>query len=469
VTSRPSAPGSAAFRSARELALGVLERVEREQAYSNLLLNRYLEQARFGRQDAALATELVYGTIQRRNTIDHILDRLVAKGISSLEPWVKNLLRLSVYQLRYLDRIPAHAAVHEAVDIAKRRGHRGIAGMVNGVLRAYLREPDRLTLPADADDAARIALEHSHPEWLVRRWIDRFGPETAEAMCAANNVPPHVSIRANTLRTSRDRLLAELAERGIQAKPSPLSQAGIIVENAGNMAHDPGYAQGLFSIQDESSMLVAEVVRPEPGMNVLDCCAAPGGKSAHMAELMNDRGTIWANDIHAHKERLVRSQIERLGLASVRTLTEDALRLKDRFRPQSFDRILLDAPCSGLGVIRRKPDLKWTKTERQIEDIARMQLSLLKAVADLLKPGGVLVYSTCTVEYTENERVVQAFLAEREDFAADERLADCVPSVVRDRIHLPGMLHILPHWFHSDGFFIARMERRFIREERTGP
>lgn len=468
MTSRPPQPGRA-FRSARELALAVLERVDREQAYSNLLLNRYLEQARFGRQDAALATELVYGTIQRRNTIDHILDRLVAKGLASLEPWVKNLLRLSVYQLRYLDRIPAHAAVHEAVDIAKRKGHRGIAGMVNGVLRAYLREPERFASPAGGDAAARIALAHSHPEWLVRRWIERFGPDTTEAMCAANNVPPHVSIRANPLRTSRDRLLAALAERGIPARPSPLSRAGIIVENAGNMAHDPGYEEGLFSIQDESSMLVAEVVRPAPGMQVLDCCAAPGGKTAHMAELMNDRGIVWANDIHAHKERLVRRQAERLGLSSVRTLTGDALRLKERFPPQSFDRILLDAPCSGLGVIRRKPDLKWTKTEAMIEEIAGMQLALLTAVADLLKPGGVLVYSTCTVEYTENERVVQAFLSQRSDFVADERLADCVPAVVRDRIHRPGMLHILPHWFHSDGFFIARIKRRSSGEERTGP
>ncbi|MFD2612924.1 16S rRNA (cytosine(967)-C(5))-methyltransferase RsmB [Paenibacillus gansuensis] len=446
--------------SARELAMDILTRIETEHSYSNLLLNQSLQKHELERQEAGLVTELVYGTIQRMNTIDYFLDRFVAKGVAKLQPWVRALLRLSFYQLYYLDRIPVHAAVNEAVNIAKRRGHQGISGMVNGVLRNVHRSMDTLTLPADLPAVRRIALEHSHPEWMVARWAAQYGEEEAAKLAASNNAAPHVSVRANANRLSRAELLAQLEREGVSARPSVVAPAGVVIENAGNMAHSPWFRQGLLTMQDESSMLVAEVVDPQPGMSVLDCCAAPGGKTTHLAEKMSDRGKITANDVHPHKEALVAEQASRLGLSSIRTAVGDAKELAGRFAPGSFDRILLDAPCSGLGVIRRKPDAKWTKRESEIGEIADLQYDILRSVAGLLRKDGVLVYSTCTIEPEENEKQVQRFLSEHPDYQLDTELDSLVPRAVLEKARLSeGMLQILPQHFHTDGFFIARLRK----------
>jgi 16S rRNA (cytosine967-C5)-methyltransferase len=459
-----NAAGKTTAVTARQLALDVLIRVDQEQAYSNLLLNRSLERSGMNRREAALATELVYGTIQRRITLDYYLNRFVAGGVDRLQPWVRNLLRLSMYQLIYLDRIPDHAVVSEAVRLAKKRGHQGIAGLINGVLRSAVRSRGELTVPQDLPLVQRIALEHSHPEWLVERWLRQFGEALTRRMCASNNVPPKISVRVNRLKGTRERLLSELNEAGFAARASDVSPHGIVLEQSGNMAHTAWYERGELSIQDESSMLVADIVDPKPGMTVLDCCAAPGGKSAHMAELMGDRGVVWSNDIHPHKERLIREQASRLGLTCVRTCTGDAADLPQRFAPGEFDRILLDAPCSGLGVIRRKPDLKWAKQAGDPGEAARTQLALLRAAAVLLKPDGVLVYSTCTLDQAENEGVVREFLAEHPEFAPDPAIRTLAPeAVVRESRTMEGSVQILPHLFHSDGFFICRLRRRESR------
>ena len=388
------------------------------------------------------------------------MDKFVNKGVQKLQPWVRALLRISLYQVIYLDRIPDHAVVSEAVNLAKRRGHQGISGMVNGVLRNILRQKESLAIPENMPPAQRISLQHSHPLWLVERWISQYGIETAEAICAANNEPPAVSVRVNTTMISRDDMLELMSSQGFEAAPSPLSPYGIVVRGAGNMALTDWYRDGMISIQDESSMLVAEAVNPEPGMRVLDCCAAPGGKSAHMGELMKDVGSIVANDIHAHKGKLISDQAGRLGLDSISIVTGDALDLVDRFEPASFDRILLDAPCSGLGVIRRKPDLKWGKSQEDIHEIAALQLRLLDSVSTLLRPGGLLVYSTCTIEPLENEGVVSAFLDSHSGFGiAEDGLGD-LSRLEGISLQRGGGIQILPQHYHSDGFYIARLGRR---------
>ncbi len=449
-------------RSAREAALDTLVRVEEGQAYSYLALNQTLEKLKLERPDAALATELVYGTLQRANTIDYFLAPFVSRGLDRLDGWIRCLLRLSFYQLYYLDRIPDHAVVNEAVTIAKRRGHQGISGMVNGVLRSVIRRKEELKLPADLDPARRIALRHSHPQWLVERLIAQFGEQAAERMCASNNQPPHASIRVNRMKYSPDEYMEKLARDGLTARRSPLAEPGLIVEGWGNMAHYPGYANGDYSIQDESSMLVAAVLAAEPGMRVLDCCAAPGGKTTHIAETMNDRGDIRAADIHAHKRNLVDAQAKRLGLGSIRTLTADARCLHERFDPASFDRILLDAPCSGFGIVRRKPDLKWARKEEDVAGIAELQCEILQAVAPLLKPGGVLVYSTCTILDEENRHMISRFLERCPHFVLEppnEEEKRAWPNGANAGLPA-GMIQILPHQFHSDGFFIARMRKQ---------
>lgn len=450
----------------RELALNILVKVAETGAYSNIQLNRSLQESGMSRADAALATELVYGTIGRQATLDYWLSKFVAKGLRKLDTWVHQLLRLSAYQLLFLDRIPSHAAVNEAVTIAKRRGHSGISGMVNGVLRSIDRGKDELKLSDIRAETpvATLALRHSYPEWLVRRWADAFGLETTEAILASGNEPPHASIRVNTMLASRDQRLRELQESGLDAQPSAVAPSGIVVRGGGNMADTEGFRNGLWSVQDESSMLVAEVVAPKPGMKVLDCCAAPGGKSAHMAELMEGKGKVWANDLHAHKRELIVSQTERLKLRNVEAITSDAAKLSERFKEQSMDAVLLDAPCSGFGVIRRKPEIKWNKTEGDIAEIAALQRQLLKEASELVRPGGTLVYSTCTIEKEENERQVAAFLAEHPDFELDAHWPEAVLIRLREAgiigKQFDGQLQLLPHHFGSDGFYIARMTRR---------
>ncbi|WP_090115421.1 MULTISPECIES: 16S rRNA (cytosine(967)-C(5))-methyltransferase RsmB [unclassified Cohnella] len=459
--SKPSAPRKP--QTAREVALRVLLRVEEQGAFSGLELNRVLTDAGLSRPDAALATELVYGTIQRRFTIDHVLAARVKGWPNKVEPWVRCLLRLSYYQLRWLDRVPAHAVTDEAVRIAKKRGHGGIAGLVNGTLRALLREGVAPPLPAELPAAERLSLVHSYPLWLAERWVAAYGEAGAEALMAAGNEPPHMSVRANRLRGTRDALLAELTGAGVYAEPSKLSPDGIVAARAGSLAQTPWYASGRLSVQDESSMLVAAVCDPRPGMNVLDCCAAPGGKAAHMAERMAGQGRVTANDVHPHKEALIREQADRLGLPNVVTTVSDALSLSERLVPGSMDVVLLDAPCSGLGVIRRKPEIKWNKSADDIASLASLQRRLLASASRMVKPGGRLVYSTCTIAPEENEEAVRDFLNAHPDFRLDPAWPEETLAPLRDAgvvdDGFAGMAQLLPQHFGSDGFFIARLAR----------
>ncbi len=442
--------------SARKVALDVLTKVEKDRSYSNLQLNQSLQAAQLERVDAALATELVYGTIQRLNTLDWILEPYVKKGIEKLELWVRVMLRLSVYQVYYLDRIPDHAVVNEAVELAKAQGHRGVANLINGVLREVIRSKDARTIPEDVDWIKKISLQHSHPEWLVSRWEKTYGRQETEEMCKINNVAPLLSIRVNQLKMTTNRLIQVLEEDGFELEASSIVSEGILSHRGGNMANHPLYKDGMFSIQDESSMLVAKVLRAEPGMKVLDTCAAPGGKTTHIAELMNDEGEIIACDIHKHKTKLIDQQAKRLGVRSISSRQIDVRKLDEH--NETFDRILVDAPCTGFGVIRRKPDLKWTKQRQDVENIANVQQSILHAVAPLLKVGGAMVYSTCTVDREENHDVIQAFLQSHPNFSIDHEAFSDLPEEVK-RKSTEGMLQLLPHHFNSDGFFIARMIR----------
>nr|WP_309242109.1 16S rRNA (cytosine(967)-C(5))-methyltransferase RsmB [Paenibacillus sp. S150] len=441
------------------MALDVLVRVEQQGAYSNLLLSSSLQKSALSREDAGLVTELVYGSISRMITLDYVLGGFVSKGLARLAPWVRSLLRLSLYQLMYLDRVPSHAAVNEAVNIAKKRGHQGISGMVNGVLRSVLRAGELPVLPESLGREERISVLHSHPLWMVRRWAAEYGVEAAEAICAANNEPPASSVRVNAAMISRDALLAQMLEAGLEASASLVSPYGIVVKGGGNLALTSWYREGCLSVQDESSMLVAEAVAPEPGMRVLDCCAAPGGKSAHMGELMKDEGWIYANDLHAHKAQLVADQAQRLGLGCIATGSHDALRLARVLEPESFDRILLDAPCSGLGVIRRKPDLKWRKQPEDVASVAALQAELLQSVSGLLKPGGVLVYSTCTTEQAENSRIIAEFLKNNPGFASVSFSSPVWKRLEGTALAEGEGIQLLPQHFGSDGFYIARLQR----------
>ena len=402
-----------------------------------------------------MLTEIVYGTIQRKNTIDYYLQKLVKKPLLKLDSWVLVLLRLSIYQIVYLDRVPERAVVHEAVEIAKKRGHIGISGMVNGTLRAFLREGIPEIKANNLTE--ELALKYSHPNWLIERWIEQFGIATTEAICSVNNTPPKVTARANlTSVADVDQLMASLAEEEIIVERGDLAPEAIKVVK-GNLVESKAYRSGQVTIQDESSMLVAKALAATKGMTVLDSCAAPGGKTTHIAETMNNEGKVVALDLHPHKVKLIVEQAKRLQLTNIETKASDARNACELFEKETFDRILVDAPCSGLGVIRRKPDIKWQKKANDMNNIAKIQYDLLTAVAPLLKVGGTLVYSTCTIDRVENEQIVTKFLEEHKHFKLDKRLSERLPAKVASKIKEEGMIQLLPSDFDTDGFFIAAL------------
>lgn len=445
-------------KAVREVALDILLQIEKNQAYSNLLLNQTVKNSKLDQRDVGLLTEIVYGTIQRRHTLDYYLSPFVKKGVKSLDDWVRVLLRLSIYQLVYLDRVPDRAIVHEAVTIAKKRGHQGISGMVNGVLRSFQRQ-GAPSLSEIKDPIERLALEMSFPTWLIKRWIEQYGEAETKAMCESSLVPPYVTVRVNRLKASVENVVTMLQEEGIKANPGHLSEDAIVIEK-GNVFQTETYKLGFITAQDESSMLVGRAVGAYSGMDVIDVCAAPGGKSTHIAEQMDNEGQLLSFDLHDHKIKLIKEQANRLGLTNIQSSVMDARKISDQLGTQTFDRVLVDAPCTGLGVIRRKPDIKWTKKESDIQSIQRIQLDILEAVASHVKQGGKLIYSTCTVDKWENEETVQAFLEKNKEFKLDHSLSERLPSkVIEQGRYQNGIVTILPQDFQTDGFFIASMVR----------
>ncbi|MCP1124779.1 16S rRNA (cytosine(967)-C(5))-methyltransferase RsmB [Bacillus sp. 3103sda1] len=441
-------------QNVRELALDGLLQVEKSGAYSNLLLNNLIEKSNIDKKDVGLLTEVVYGTIQRRDTLDYYLQPFLRKKI---ELWVKVLLRLSLYQMLYLDRVPERAAIHEAVEIAKRRGHKGIAGLVNGVLRSIQREGVP-SLDEIKSSEQRLAIATSHPEWLVKEWIEAYGIETVQKMCEVNLLPPVPTARVNVAKASIEEALKALETEGIQAKYGDLSEDAIQIEK-GNVAHTKAFQEGLLSIQDESSMLVARALNPEAGDIILDSCAAPGGKTTHIAERLQGTGKVISLDLHPHKVRLIQQQAKRLQLENVEAKTLDARKVQEHFEQESFDKVLVDAPCSGFGVIRRKPDIKIGKQKEDSKRLANIQLSILEKVAPLLKKGGRLVYSTCTIEKVENEQVVELFLQSHPEFEWDTTIKERLPKAVHPYV-VEGGVQILPHYFATDGFYIACLRKK---------
>lgn len=443
-------------KNVREIALDILTAVQKNKAYSNLSLNHAIKESELSAKDVGLLTELVYGTIQREMTLDYYITPFI-KNPKKLQPWVLSLLKMTVFQMQYLDRVPDRAAIHEAVEIAKKRGHRGVASLVNGVLRSIQREgvPDTSSIENPLE---RISISTSHPLWLVKQWAQQFGIEKTEQMCEENLHAPVQTARVNRLRTTREEVLQTLEEEGFMAEPSPLNEDGIRLLR-GNMALSKAYKDGLISIQDESSMLVAHAVAPNGEEMVLDSCAAPGGKTTHMGEKMDNKGKIIALDLHAHKTKLIDEQAMRLGLSNIETRQMDARKIGEFFEPQTFDKILVDAPCSGLGVLKRKPDAKYTKTEADLHSLSAIQLTILRKVSGLVKAGGTITYSTCTVGREENEAIIDAFLEENKEFERDLTLASRLPEAVKPYVN-ENTVQILPQYFGSDGFFIASIRRK---------
>ncbi|MFD1735766.1 16S rRNA (cytosine(967)-C(5))-methyltransferase RsmB [Bacillus salitolerans] len=445
-------------KNVREVIVDILMQIEKNQSYSNLLINQAIKHNHVPIKDVPLLTEIVYGSIQRKITLDYYITPFL-KNPKKIEDWVIVLLRMTVYQMYYLTRVPDRAAIFEAVEIAKKRGHKGIASMVNGVLRSIQRE-GKQSLEKINNPIKRLSLETSFPEWMVNRWVNQFGMEETRQMCEASLSPPNASARVNQTQITIHNLLNKLEEEGIHATEGDLSIDAIKLEK-GNVANTLAFKEGLLTVQDESSMLVARALGIQENDKILDCCGAPGGKTTHMAEILSDTGVVVSVDLHAHKVKLIEEQVSRLKLSNVETLVMDSRKLSERFQNGHFDRILVDAPCSGLGVIRRKPDIKYQKREEDIDHLANIQLTILSSVAPLLKKGGTLVYSTCTMDKEENDGVVTKFLEKFIDFELDTELMNRLPEKIRLKsICKDGQVQILPHHFNTDGFFISCFRKR---------
>ena len=429
--------------TARNLALAVLEDVFVNQAYSNIALNKHLKGSQLSAPDKGLVTEIVYGTVARKLTLEWYLSHFI-QDRDKLDNWLYILLLLSAYQLRYLDKIPNHAVVNEAVELAKAR-KKGSEKMVNAVLRRILREgwPDIATIKRKNK---RDSIAYSIPVWLVSKLKEEYGEERAQAIFKSLLVRNKASIRIADL-SRKEEIKAVL-----EASDSPLAASGLVKEQGHFAGHDL-FSEGAITIQDESSQLVAPTLNLQGHEQVLDACAAPGGKTAHMASFLTS-GKVTALDLYDHKLDLIQENAQRLGVADrVQTQKLDARKVHEFFEKDSFDKILVDAPCSGIGLLRRKPDIKYNKETADFTSLQEIQLEILGSVCQTLRKGGIITYSTCTIVSEENFQVVEAFLESHPEFEQVKLEHEC-KDILKD-----GCILITPELYGSDGFFISQFRK----------
>jgi 16S rRNA (cytosine967-C5)-methyltransferase len=439
---------------ARAVAARVLERVERERAFADLALDAELTRAAVEPRDAALATELVYGTLRWQRYLDWILGPHSRRPLARLDARPRALLRMTAYQLAFLERVPPFAAVDDAVSLARQRSRPGVPEFVNAVLRSFARRGPREREPAPPPDAVEaLAVRASFPTWLTRRWVERYGADEADALMHALNERPPLTLRANVLRTSRDALAARLrVEDGIETTATRHAPEGLVAVHGGRPAAWRSFADGSLAIQDEASMLIARLLEPRPGETIGDACAAPGTKATHLAQLMGNAGRVLAFDPQPARLALVGEAAARLGITIVETHGGTVETLAPGFA-EACDAVLVDAPCTNLGVLRRNPEVKWRREPGDIAASAARQRDILAAAATMLKPGGRLVYATCSLEPEENDAVVAAFLAGRGDVVRDP------PSGFPLPLDADGVLRCLPHRHGTDGFTAVRLRR----------
>jgi 16S rRNA (cytosine967-C5)-methyltransferase len=430
----------------------VLERVETDAAFADLALDGELSRRGLLPRDVALATEVVYGTLRWQRYLDWILAPHSRRRLPALDPRVRVLLRMTAYQVAFLERVPAFAAVNDAVTLA--RGAPGVAAYVNAVLRAFTRrgvaerEP-----PLPRDPLEALATRCSFPTWLAGRWVARYGATEAEALMRALDERPPLTVRANTLRTSREGLVARLREDHIEARATVLAPEGVVVEGGGDPGRWRTFAEGGCVVQDEGSMLVARLLEPETGATVADVCAAPGTKTTHLAQLMDNHGRVLAFDPQPARLGRVGEAAERLGVTIVEAVQGEVETLAPS-RAGACDGVLVDAPCTNLGVLRRNPEVKWRRQPADLAAAADRQRSILAAAGALVRPGGRLVYATCSLEPEENDDVARDFLVSRPDFVVDP------PAQFPVAPDAAGFVRCLPHRHGTDGFTAIRFRRR---------
>ncbi|WP_231291666.1 16S rRNA (cytosine(967)-C(5))-methyltransferase RsmB [Staphylococcus xylosus] len=428
----------------RLLAFETIQDIINDKAYSNIIINEVLSNNELNRADKSLFTELVYGTLKRKYTLDYLLKPFVQ---TKLKGWVRQLLWMSIYQYAYLDKIPEHAIIHEAVEIAKYKGGPHNGNVVNGILRNMMRSelPDFTEI---TDDKKRIAIEYSLPKWLVDHWVTHLGLEKTEEIAQSFLDKVSTTVRVNLTRITVDEAIRRLTDDDYIVELDKEIDTCLHISGK-PIIESRLFKDGLVSIQDKSSMFVGEIMSLTEGDKVLDACSAPGGKACHIAEILNGTGHVDATDIHEHKIGLIDFNIKKLRLSNISAFEHDATEKYDKV----YDKILVDAPCSGLGVLRHKPEIKYEQSQHSIQSLVEIQLEILNNVKDSVKPGGTIIYSTCTIEQMENENVIYTFLKANNDFEFDAFEHPITGEKVKT-------MQVLPQDFNSDGFFITRIKRK---------
>ncbi|MEG3899380.1 MULTISPECIES: 16S rRNA (cytosine(967)-C(5))-methyltransferase [unclassified Microcoleus] len=445
------------MQNPRQIAFLALREVHRRGAFADAALDRAFRNSQLNDIDRRLVTELVYGSVRRMRSIDFIIDKLATKKSSQQPPELRTILHLGLYQLQYLNHIPPSAAVNTTVQLAKENGFSGLSSFVNGLLRQYIRLTDNdlnpLTVTNYKSTVERLGTLHSFPEWLVKLWIEQIGETETEQLCEWFNQSPTIDLRINPLKSSIAQIEAAFKTQNISTSRIPkLPQALRLNSSTGAIQNLPGYSEGWWTIQDSSAQLVTHLLGPQPGETIIDACAAPGGKTTHSAELMQDTGTIYACDKTASRLKKLKENADRLQMKSIKIHTGDS-----RHFPEFVnlaDKVLLDAPCSGLGTLHRRADARWRHTPENIQTQSQLQSELLANAATFVKSGGVLVYATCTIHPLENETVIRSFLDSNPHWQIEPPTIDLPVQPSPE-----GWVKVWPHRHHMDGFFMVRLKQ----------
>ncbi len=445
------------MQNPRQIAFLALREVHRRGAFADAALDRTFRNSQLSDLDRRLVTELVYGSVRRMRSIDFIIDKLATKKSSQQPPDLRTILHLGIYQLQYLNNIPPSAAVNTTVQLAKENKLSGLSSFVNGLLRQYIRltetDLNPLTITNYKSSVERLGILHSFPDWLVELWIEQIGETETEQLCEWFNQSPTIHLRINPLKTSIAQIETAFQAQNISTSRIPhLPQALRLNSSTGAIQNLPGYSEGWWTIQDSSAQLVTHLLDPQPGEIIIDACAAPGGKTTHSAELMQDTGTIYACDKTASRLKKLTENADRLQMKSIKIHTGDSRQFPEFIN--LADRVLLDAPCSGLGTLHRRADARWRHTPENIQQQSQLQSELLANAATFVKSGGVLVYATCTIHPLENEQVVRSFLDSNPDWQIEAPTIDLPVQPSPE-----GWVKLWPHKHQMDGFFMVRLKR----------
>jgi len=444
--------------NSRELVLGILLLVNRQEEYSHIAIRNVLEKYQYlEKQERAFITRVAQGTLERQIELDYIINQFSDIKINKMKPVIRNILRMSVYQMKFMESVPDAAICNEAVKLTQKKGFHNLKGFVNGVLRNIARNLEQVQYPKESDPIPYLSVKYSMPEWIVREWMEVYGQTVTEKMLEAFLKKPALSIRVNLEKISKEELKERLEQRGIRVSEVPYPEYALRMEDYNYLGAIPEFREGLFQVQDISSMLVTEAAAPKAGDICLDVCAAPGGKSLHLAEKLRGTGQVEARDLTEFKADLIRENIKRMGVTNVTVKVRDACEFQEDSLEKA-DIVLADLPCSGLGVLSKKTDLKYRMTKDQQRELAALQRKILHTVQQYVKPGGTLLYSTCTISQEENEENVRWFLKEHAFEAAS--LDPYLPEALRGETTPKGYLQLLPGIVGTDGFFIAKFRKK---------